>query len=208
MDVAQLFLRTGIHAPVDSPFRAALTHPVLYRCDHTVAGACILVVSFKSKNHLGGKSLYQLRVLRITLIESAPAGVARHGYGWGKRPIDPAGCNLQRCNSANVPDELRIISGAKPYVVRKNCGPEKIIVAMHRIGCPGKGNGKRPSMKAFLRSQPIGLNHLCPFCCRAVFVLVRPNTGSVQGGAKFINPYVVRLQLLDLWLNHLADLLL
>src|SRR5664280_3324977 len=76
---------------------------------------------------------HQARVLAERLVRAAPAVVARDADARGKDPLGPRRPGLFGGDMLHVAHQRRITSGAQADVLRENCGPVHIPVAVHRV---------------------------------------------------------------------------
>ena len=203
VDLAQSGFRARGVALVDAA-GAAVADEVLGGGEHLVGGQEAFRAGgpLQTSEHAFGEGADDGRIFGVALVGAAPAVVAHHRQGRREGPVDAGGRNLRRGRRADPLQQGGVAGGAETDVVREDGGAEDVVVAMHGVRAPqhGYAGGGRQ------RRLVMGVGQAQPIAHRGALVAVRPRTAAVQHRPQRVFAGVVRREIGDLPLQHLADL--
>jgi hypothetical protein len=163
-------------------------------------------LALQAQHHRFGVLPYQIRDLRVSFVRTAPPIILRHGEGRTKCPVDAGRRRFRRGRCADTTDQIRIARGAQSDVVRKDRGPDRVVVTVH--GVDAEDHGNRRVAGTFLHGDfTKGAGRFDP-CLRLRTILAaqRRRVAAGQDRTQRVLPQIARLDGRGVGLDHLADL--
>ena len=162
--------------------------------------------ALQAAHHGGDVAAHQGGILRVTLVGASPARITRHGGSGGKRPVEPGDPHLECVDLPDAADELRVARRSQPDVVRKYRGSRDVVVPVHRIRPPQRGDAGGPGRAERGVIEPVGKRE--PLTGWSELIAVGRGIAAVQNGSEGIVTQVIGSDAVDIGLDELTDLLL